>query len=241
VLGGLSLTVGEGEILTVLGRNGAGKSTLLGCMLGLLKPQAGAILLGGQDLAGMSEREIASVAGYVPQTHTTTFGYSVRDFVVMGCASRIGLFAKPGRREYQDAEKALDELGIAQLSDRPYTEISGGERQKATVARAIVSKPRVVLFDEPTAHLDYGSQLLVLRIIKELAGNGYSVVLTSHNPDHALLLGGRAAMMDESGALVTGSVAQVITRDNLSRVYRADVRLEYIESVGRVVCVYGAL
>ena len=238
VLSNLSLSVDEGDIVTILGRNGAGKSTLLNCMLGLLKPQSGTLMLAGKQIAKMSERGIASVAGYVPQVHVPTFGFSIMDFVLMGCASRIGFFAKPGRREREDAEAALEELGIVHLAEQPYTEISGGERQKATIARAIVSKPRVVLFDEPTAHLDYGSQLLVLRIIKALSQKGYSVVITTHNPDHALLLGGKAALMDENGTLVTGEAKQIITQENLSRIYHADVLLEYIESVGRMACVY---
>ncbi|MCL2517786.1 MAG: ABC transporter ATP-binding protein [Oscillospiraceae bacterium] len=241
ILNDLCFKADEGEIVTILGRNGAGKSTLLNCMLGLLKPRRGTILLAGRDISKMSEREIASIVGYVPQIHIASFGFSVLEFVVMGCASRIGLFSKPGKRERMDAEAALRELGIENLSDKPYTEISGGERQKAVIARAIVSKPRAVLFDEPTAHLDYGSQLLVLRIIKELSGKGYSVVITTHNPDHALLLGGKAALMDDTGTLITGSVEQVVTQENLSRIYKADVRLEYIENVGRMSCVYSNL
>jgi len=241
VLDGLSLTVDEGEIVSVLGRNGAGKSTLLNCMLGLLRPQSGKLLLAGRDITAMSGREIAAVAGYVPQSHEPSFAFNVMDFVMMGCAQRIGLFSKPGKSEREDAEAALNELDITALADKPYTEISGGERQKATIARAIVSKPRVVLFDEPTAHLDYGSQLLVLRIIKKLSQQGYSVAITTHNPDHALLLGGKAALLDTDGKLISGSVEQVVTQENLSRIYQTDVRLEYIESVGRMACVYANL
>ena len=157
----------------------------------------------------------------------------------MGCASRIGLFEKPGNRERIAAEKAICELGIEDIADKPYTEISGGERQKAMIARAIVSNPRALLFDEPTAHLDYGSQLLVLKIIKELSQKGYSVVITTHNPDHALLLGGKAALLNDKGELTAGKTEQIITKENLSKIYQSDVRLEYIESIGRMACVYG--
>jgi len=241
VLDNVTLTVGEGNIVSILGRNGAGKSTLLGCMLGLLKPKSGKLLLSGCDIGSMSEREIAKTVGYVPQIHVPTFSFSVLDFVMMGCASRIGLFSKPGKREIKDSYAALIELGIESLADKPYTQISGGERQKATIARSIVSNPRVVLFDEPTAHLDYGSQLLVLRIIKAIAEKGYSVVMTTHNPDHALLLGGKAALFTDNGTLVAGKVDHIITQDNLSKAYDTDVRLEYIESLGRNACVYSNL
>ena len=240
-LSDVSLTVGEGDTVTILGCNGSGKSTLLGCMLGLIKPQAGTVLLGGKDVAQMREREVASLVGYVPQSHTVSFGFSVMDFVVMGCAQRIGLFSRPGKREREDAEAAICNMGIMDIANRPYTEISGGERQKAMIARAIVSKPRVVLFDEPTAYLDYGSQLLVLRMIRELSSRGYSVVMTTHNPDHTLLLGGKAALLDDRGTMVFGGVELTVNAKNLSRTYKTDIRLEYIENLGRVACVYPKL
>ena len=238
VLNGVSLAVNEGGVTCVLGRNGAGKSTLLNCMLGLIKPQSGKLKLTGRDIGTMREREIASAVGYVPQVVSSSFSYTVLEFVLMGCAAKVGLFSKPGKRERGDASDALVELGIEDLADRPYTEISGGERQKAAIARAIVSKPGAVVFDEPTAHLDYGSQLRVLQIIKGLANKGYAVVLTTHNPDHALLLGGRTALISDDGKLTDGDTESIVTSENLSGVYGADVRLEYIGSLGRMACVF---
>ena len=238
VLDSVCLTVKKGDILTILGRNGAGKSTLLGCMLGLLKPQGGEVRLMGRSVAEMSGREIAMSVGYVPQSHAPSYGYTVMDFVLMGCASQIGLFSKPGRAEREAAAEALRALEIEHLADRSYIEISGGERQAATVARAIVSKPEAVLFDEPTAHLDYGNQLRVLRVIQSIAERGFAVVMTTHNPEHALLLGGRAALLDDGGRLEAGATADVVNRENLSRLYGTDVRLEYIESLGRTACLY---
>ena len=238
VLNDVSLNVQEGQVMCILGRNGVGKSTLLNCMLGLLLPQSGKLSLSGKDIKVMREREIASVAGYVPQVISSSFSYTVMEFVLMGCASRIGLFSKPGKRERDDAREAMRELEIEHLADRFYTEISGGERQKTAIARAIVSKPRVVVFDEPTAHLDYGSQLRVLRIIKSLCAQGYAVVLTTHNPDHALLLGGKTALIDSEGKLISDDTDIVVTQANLSRIYGANARLEYIESLGRMACVF---
>ena len=238
VLDEVNLQISEGEVLSILGRNGAGKSTLLNCMLGLLKPQIGEITLLGKSLKTLSEREIASIVGYVPQNHIPTFGHTVFDFVQMGCASRIGLFSHPGRKEREDTFAALSELDIKQLENRPYTEISGGERQQATIARAIVTHPRIVLFDEPTAHLDFGNQLRVLRIIKQLADKGFAVVITTHNPDHAMLLGGRAAILDRQGQLISGTTEDIMTEDSLKSVYGTELKLKYIEEFGRKVCVY---
>ena len=238
VLDEVSLQISEGEVLSILGRNGAGKSTLLGCMLGLLKPQSGEIKLYGKSLGNLSEREIASIVGYVPQTHTPAFGYTVFDFVQMGCASRIGLFSHPGRKEREDTLAALSELDIEQLANRPYTEISGGERQQATIARAIVSRPKILLFDEPTSHLDFGNQLRVLRIIKQLSGKGFAVVITTHNPEHAMLLGEHAAILDRQGHITVGATEDILTEGSLSSIYGADLKLKYIEEFGRKVCIY---
>lgn len=238
VLDSLSLRISEGDVVSVLGRNGAGKSTLLNCMLGLNKLQGGEILLSGKNLRKMSEREVASIVGYVPQNHIPIFEHTVFDFVQMGCACRIGLFSRPGKRERSDTLEALSEMGIEDIADHPYTEVSGGERQLATIARAIVTHPRIVLFDEPTAHLDFGNQLRVLRIIKKLADKGFAVVNTTHNPDHAMLLGGRAAILDRQGQLVSGKTSDIITEDSLKSVYGSDLKLKYVEEFGRKVCVY---
>lgn len=236
VLSDISFDIYEGEILSVLGRNGAGKSTLLNCMLGLNTPQEGEVLLYGKRLRDMSEREIAAAVGYVPQTHTPSFGHTVFDFVQMGCASRIGLFSHPGSTERRDTTAVLSEMGIDMLANRPYTELSGGERQQAIIARAIVSHPRIILFDEPTAHLDLGNQLRVLKLIKRFSEKGFAVVITTHNPDHALLLGGNTAILDNDGRLSFGKTDDIVTAERLKSVYGCDLSIEYIEQMGRRAC-----
>ena len=238
VLDHVSVDIAEGDVVTILGRNGAGKSTLLGCMLGLKRPRDGEILLSGRSLRGMSEREIATVVGYVPQSHAPAFEHTVFDFVQMGCASRISLFSRPGQREREDTAAVLTELGIAQLADRPYSRLSGGEQQQAIIARAIVTRPRIILFDEPTAHLDFGNQVRTLRLVRQFADKGFAVVITSHNPDHAILLGGRTALLDSNGHLQSGKTEDIVTEDALRAIYGADLRLEYSAALGRRLCAY---
>ena len=237
VLNGVSLTLGEGEILSILGPNGAGKSTLLNCMANLLVPNSGNIKLCSKDISKMPAREVASTISYVPQNHTPAFGYTVFHFVLMGCASKVGLFEKPGKEEQEKAMNALKELNIEHLADKPYTEISGGERQQATIARAIVQEPKAILFDEPTAHLDYGNQLRTLRLIKSMAEKGYSVIITTHNPDHAILLGGTAAILDRAGNLTIGKSSEIITEECLKQVYNTDLRLIYVKELNRYACI----
>lgn len=241
VLDGASLELKKGEILCILGPNGAGKTTLLNCMAGILKPLSGEIRLCGRDIRSMREKEIASLAGYVPQIHTPSFDYKVIDFVLMGRAPNTGFFGRPGREEEEKCMAVLESMGLAHLADKSYLDISGGERQQLLIARAIVQEPEVVLFDEPTAHLDYGNQHRVLKRIKHMAAEEYSVVITTHNPDHALLLGDKAAIVSRDGKIVQGESHDILKEDTLSEVYGMDIRIRYIEELGRTACLVPGL
>ena len=241
ILQGVNLSIRQGDILTVLGRNGAGKSTLFHCMLGMKKPDSGSIHIQDKDIRTMTEREIASVIGFVPQSHNPSFSYSVEEFVLMGCAAKIGLLSSPGQKELEKAKAALKKMEISHLAKRPYTELSGGERQQVTIARAIVGEPKIILFDEPTAHLDYTNQVKVLRIIKKLSLDGYAVAMTTHDPNHALLLGGYTAILNQSGKIQWGKTADIVTQQNLEAVYGKDICLYPWSKIGRSVCVFPSL
>lgn len=226
-----------GEILTILGPNGAGKSTLLNCLANLLTPDTGQILLKGEDVRELSPRKAAQILGYVPQSHTSAYGYSVRDFVVMGRAPYLGIFQKPGERDYAIVDRVMEELGIAKFAEQPYTQISGGERQQALIARAIVQQPGIIMFDEPTNHLDYGNQMRMVKKIRSLAEKGYAVIMTTHMPDHAMMLGGKTAVLDQNGEFLTGRTEDILTEEILQKIYRAKIRMVYVEEAGRRVCV----
>lgn len=237
----VNFSLDHGEILTILGPNGAGKSTLLNCMTNLLTPSSGKVLLEGKDIRQIPLKEVARVIGYVPQTHTPAYGYTVRDFVVMGRAPYLGMFQKPSEADYALVDQVLDTMNISKLADRPYTEISGGERQQASIARVIVQQPKIIMFDEPTNHLDYGNQLRTVRMVKELADKGYAVVMTTHMPDHAILLGGKAAVLDRDGCLTVGTSADILQEPLLRKIYESDLHILYLEEQGRKVCVAGSL
>ena len=241
VLKGVNLSIRQGEILTVLGRNGAGKSTLFSCMLGMKKPQQGSIRIQGRSIGTMTEREIATVVGFVPQSHNPAFAYTVEEFVLMGCAAKIGLLSNPGAKEREKTQAALEKMGISHLAKRPYTELSGGERQQVTIARAIVGEPKIILFDEPTAHLDFANQVKVLRIVKKLSEDGYAVAMTTHDPNHALLLGGYTAILGDNGKIIWGETQSIVTQENLEKVYGPDICLEPWPQMGRNVCVFPSL
>jgi len=165
----------------------------------------------------------------------------VLSYVVTGCAPRLGTFEKPKKEHYEIARQALEQMNIAHLAGKYYTQISGGERQLVSIARALAQRPKVILMDEPTAHLDYGNQIKVLKIIKKLAAEGYAAVITTHNPDHALLLGGEVAALNFNGQFTFGSSKTVIREDFLKSLYGVDLRLHHIPSIGRNVCVSASI
>jgi iron complex transport system ATP-binding protein len=189
----------------------------------------------------MSAREVARIVGYVPQIHVPVFSYTVLNFVMMGRAPKIGIFKRPCQEDEDAAFEALETLNIAHLANRPYTDISGGERQQATIARAVVQNPSVILFDEPTAHLDYGNQHRILLLLRSMACRGFSVVLTTHNPDHAVLLGGSAAVLDRDGHLAAGESHDVVTEARLMNLYGMKLSMTYVPEVSRIVCVAPSL
>ena len=237
IFSNIEFTLNKGEILTILGPNGSGKTTLLNCLANIFVPSSGEILIKGVPFAELSLRQVAQMIGYVPQIHIPVYGFNVRDFVVMGRAPYMGMFAKPKKSDYDLVDDALEMMEITHLADRPYTEISGGEMQQVTIARAIVQQPDMILLDEPTAHLDYGNQLRTVKMIKKLAQEGYAVIMTTHMPDHAVLLEGKVGILDRSGHMRVGPTSETLKEDVLREVYRVELKLVYIDEVGSIACV----
>jgi iron complex transport system ATP-binding protein len=230
-----------GDILTLLGPNGSGKSTLLDCLCGLRSIERGRISINGEDSSSLSQGELARRIGYVPQTDLPAFDFPVRDYVVMGRAPYLGVFKTPGRPEYALADMALASLDITHLADKLYSRISGGERQQARIARVLVQSPGVILLDEPTNHLDYGNQIKILKLVDDLSSRGMAVILTTHMPDHPILLDGMAGILDGKGGIKIGRADEILSERALKDMYRVDLRLVYIEELRRIVCVTGRL
>lgn len=215
----LDLDIAQGEVLCLLGPNGCGKSTLFKTLLGLIPALEGRALLAGRALGDYTRREIAHLVAYVPQAQTGTFAYTVEDIVVMGRAARVGLLAAPSRSDRRIATEALRRLGIQHLASRPYTEVSGGERQLALIARALAQEASLLVMDEPTASLDFGNQVRVLNEISSLRQQGISAFLSTHQPDHALRVGDRFALMKSGRLLACGRAPEVMTPQRLAQLY----------------------
>ena len=220
---GLDVALSTGEVLALLGPNGGGKTTLLKTLLGLIKPKAGEVRLGGKPLDNYSIRERARVVAYVPQVHISTFAFTVETVVLMGRTAHGSLFSRPSGQDRAVAQAALERFGIAALANRPYTMISGGERQLVLLARALAQEPQFIVLDEPTASLDFGNQGKVMREIRALAKSGHGVLFTTHDPNHALRAADRAYLLREGTRIADGPVATVLNREQLEALYRATV------------------
>jgi len=215
----VSFSLGAGEIMCVLGPNGGGKTTLFRTLLGLLDRHAGSIRLCDCAVEDFSRSDIARRVGYVPQEHVSYFPFTVQEFVLMGRTAYLGAFATPRRRDRDVAQRVLHSLALAHLADQPVTQISGGERQLALVARALAQEPRLLIMDEPTASLDFGHHARVLERISTLASTGISILFSSHDPDHAFLAADRVLLLAEGRALEMGPPQEVIRPDTLQRMY----------------------
>ncbi|HUC49586.1 MAG TPA: ABC transporter ATP-binding protein [Xanthobacteraceae bacterium] len=219
----LNIALAPGEVLALLGPNGGGKTTLLKTLLGLLPPLSGRVRLGDRELSDFSSSERARLLAYVPQSHVATFAFTVEAIVLMGRTAHNNLFDAPTTADREMVAKMLERLGIAHLSERPYTMISGGERQLVLLARALAQEPRYVILDEPTASLDFGNQGRVMREIRKLSAAGHGVLFTTHDPNHAMRAADRAFLIRNGERLGEGPTGEVLVRTELERLYGAPV------------------
>lgn len=215
----ISLRLAAGEILCLLGPNGSGKSTLFRTLLGLLPALGGEVRLRGEPAQHWSRTEFARYVGYVPQAHVSMFPFTVEDVVLMGRSARISRFAMPAAHDAEIARSCLESLGIEHLRERIYTEISGGERQLALIARALAQEPALLILDEPTASLDFGNQIRVLAHIQRLRDQGMGVLLCTHQPEHALQVADRIALLKSGSIQHCGPALEVATVERLAWLY----------------------
>lgn len=221
----IRLTVESGDVFCILGENGVGKSTLFKTILKLLPPIEGRVNIDGNDISGWSAKKLASYCAYVAQSHTPPFPYTVREVIMTGRMGKINAFGRPGKKDEEIVDGLLDEMDLRQFENRPYTEMSGGERQLVMIARALAQEPQCLVLDEPTANLDYGNKVLVLNTLQRLADRGMMVIFTTHDPEQALLLGAKTLILFRGRPPIFGVANEVITEKNLKRAYNARIRV----------------
>ena len=240
VVHGVSLTLDAGEFLCIIGPNGCGKTTTLKALMGLLPSLSGTVTVAGEPVAGMPERELARRFAYIPQAHTPPFPFTVADVVLMGRTPYVNRLARTTEHDRLVAYKALDLLGIKDLSDTAYTNLSGGQQQLVLIARALTQQSDILVMDEPTAALDFGNQQLVLSRMRMLSRMGKGVIMVTHDPDHALYCADRVIAMEDGRVIKEGTAAECITTQIIRRIYHTQACVMDVEvepGVSRRVCV----
>jgi len=218
-----SFEVKRGSIFALLGPNGCGKTTLLKIMLGALAPKEGTLAINGRT-------------AFVPQLFHVSFDYSVLTMVLMGRARHIGVFAQPSSKDEEAALEALDRFKIADLAQRPFHQLSGGQRQLAIFARALVSEADILILDEPTSALDLKNQALILDWIVRLScKEGLTVVFTTHHPHHALAVADDVLLMLGEQSYVCGAAEAVLSEEHLHNLYGVPLKRLSFEHDGHTI------
>ncbi len=233
----ISFDLNSGHFVCVLGANGAGKTTLFKLLLKQLKAQEGRILYDGTEISELSTRTLAQKVAYIPQIHQLQFSYSVFDMVLMGTSGSFSYLSGPTQEAKLRTQKALERLNLSNYADRMYDRLSGGEQQLVLIARALAQQTPILVMDEPCSALDYGNQMRVLRIIRELADEGYTILLSTHHPEHARLFAHQVMVIHEKKLFAHGPTASTLSADLLQEIYHIEIREDQLLSNGETIFV----
>lgn len=229
----VAFAVAAGAFLGIIGPNGSGKTTLLKVMNGLLRPQAGAVRLNGRPLAGMRRREVARVMAVVPQDAALLFTFTVEEMVLMGRSPHLGRFGFEGMGDFRIARAAMDRTGVLALAHRPYDTLSGGEKQRVLIARALAQEPRILLLDEPTAYLDIRHQAGIFDLMKDLnRRQGLTVVAVTHDINLAALYSDEVLLLSDGCVFGAGPPEAVVTAENIRGAYGIGVLVDSHPATG---------
>jgi iron complex transport system ATP-binding protein len=223
----LSLSLEEGEILALIGPNSSGKTTLMKLMDGLLEPQRGKVFLDGEELGLLSRSRVAKRVAVVPQEMEVPFSFTVAEIVLMGRAPYLGRFGWETRKDLDVAREAMALTDVAELENRPFAELSQGEKQRVSMARALAQQPGVILLDEPASHLDINHQVEIHELIRRLnLERNLTVLNISHDLNLAAEYSHRMALLHRGSIYALGTPSMVITEENIRRVYETTVMVE---------------
>lgn len=234
VLDAITIGIKGGEIIGIMGPNGCGKTTLLKNLNKNLKPHGGCILVDGTDIEGVSKKEIAQSIAVVPQTNEIRFAFTIREIVSMGRMPFQETFRGETSEDLQIIEHAMEQTGLVPLADRYINTVSGGERQRAVIARAITQTPKIILMDEPTLHLDINMQFEVLDLIHKLSKeNNLTVVIVSHDLPMVTRYCDRVVLIHDHKVFAIGTPEEVLTEENMRTVFNVDAVLEKDPRTGK--------
>ncbi len=221
VLRDISFDVQRGTLCGLFGPNGCGKTTLFRCCLNFLKYHKGNVMIDGVETKNLDIKDMAKLVAYVPQEHKPPFPYLVSEVVLMGRTPYLGGVFGISRKDKKKALDALELLGIAHLADKPYNQLSSGQRQMVLIARAITQETELMFLDEPTSALDFSNQIKIWRLIKKVADEGITILACSHDPNHVLWFCNKTVVMNKKGVVAQGDTLSVISEGVLEKIYPA--------------------
>ena len=224
ILKGISIDSGNKELVGIIGPNGSGKSTLLKCIYRVLKADAGAVYLDGEELYSMNAKSSAKKMAVVAQHNYYNFDFSVREVVLMGRAPHKKALERDNAKDYQIVEEALRTVQMEQFADRSFSTLSGGEQQRVILARALAQQTPALILDEPTNHLDITHQIMLMELVKTL---DVTVISAIHDLNIAAAYCDRIYILKDGVLEGCGTPAEVLTPETIKRIYKADVEVAY--------------
>ncbi|MGY4686397.1 ABC transporter ATP-binding protein [Petrotoga sp. DB-2] len=227
----ISFNLNKGELIALLGPNGSGKTTILKCLNGTMKPKTGEIYIENHNIKNLSYKEIAKFISVVPQEHSAIFSYLVIDIVAMGITPYLSFGRMPTKKDYRTAYTKLEFFNIQHLAEKNYNQLSGGEKQLVLIARALMQNTDYLIMDEPTSHLDFKNQHLLMKELKKLSENGKGVITALHDPNLALRFCDRIIMVKNGEVIFSGENTKVMNPQNLQILYDAPVSMNKVEDV----------
>ncbi|HZK01867.1 MAG TPA: ABC transporter ATP-binding protein [Anaerovoracaceae bacterium] len=219
VVNNITFSIQEGEVLCILGPNGCGKSTLLKLLLRFMPKKSGQILMHGSNIEKLNRKVMARMISYIPQSDYMPFPYTILEMVTMGRSCYLGKWKNPTKEDVRIAYDSLEKLRIQHLSEKLYTQISGGERQLVLIARALCQDTKIIIMDEPTASLDFFNQQLIMDAISTAVQEKKSVVLTTHSPSQPFTIATKALLLSQGSTVGFGDPLRVLTSESLEHVY----------------------
>lgn len=223
ILQGVSFSVNSGDFFGIIGPNGAGKTTLFRAMTKVIKPSKGDVYYNGRNIKNVSQKEIAREIAVLPQIIEMPFSYTVEEFIMMGRYPHLDILESPGKKDNEIVKEAMDFCKIENLAQRTINDLSGGERQRVILAQALAQRPKIMLLDEPTSHLDIGYQIHTLNLLKKLNNSGLTVIIVLHDLNLTSEYCNRISLLNEGIIFKEGMPHEVLTYQNIEAVYKTVV------------------
>ncbi len=233
IINNISFSADVGDFIGIVGPNGCGKTTLLRAIAGLIRIFDGQVKVRGKDIKNQNRREIAKKVAFVPQMMVPATGFTVEETVLLGRTPHLERFAFESERDYRIARKAIEELKVEDLIEKPVTNLSGGEFQRVAIARALAQEPKILMLDEPTSHLDLRYQLKVLRLLRKLREDKL-ILATFHDLTIAARFCRKLILLNKGEIAAFGRADDVLTSDELHKVYKVKIDVRRNPKTGKL-------